>query len=412
MTSKGSVRQRHSRRCPSTTHKCHGPWYWHVDLGVDPVTGKRLRQTKSGYRTRRDAQEALDQFTAQMAITGGRSQGLTVGRWLDQWLASLHRVSPTTMARYEGIVRLHLKPLIGHLMLVDLSPEDIDSLLIARISQPTYRPEGRQGNRYANQSGLTSAGVNRIFGVLRASLGIAAKRRLITWNPAIAVEPPKETNKPGVAWTPAEAAAFLDCVATDRLYALWHLVLLTGTRRGELCGLRWDYLDLENRVWYVKTARVQVRGTIFEKAPKSKAGTRTIYLDQETVEVLKAHRIRQTEERLAAGPAWIDSGYVFVQPDGRPLSPEVVSRTWRDLVGQSDLPNARLHDGRHTSTTTAIIYAGLPEQVMIERVGHAKVETNRRYQQVHEPVHRNAAEAIAAQYRRHRQSPSPGAAHG
>lgn len=240
------------------------------------------------------------------------------------------------------------------------------------------------------------------------SLGVAAKRRLITYSPATVVTPPTERNKSGTAWTPAEAAKFLDAVAEHRLYAAWHLVLIGGARRSEIAGATWELLDLDTGVWYVQNAHVQVGGTVHAKQPKSAAGLRTVYLDEETVAVLRAHRAQQTKERLAAGPRWVDSGHVFTTRTGAPIPPDRLTTAWRTLATKSGLPIIRLHDGRHTSNTTASVYAGVGDQVLIERVGHAGLDVNRRYRHAHEQVHRQAAEAIAAEYRQHRRNGDPG----
>lgn len=416
LTARGSVHQRHTRRCPRpedgsrgyAEHKCRGPWAWHLDLGDDPVTGKRVQRTGSGYVTMREAATALEVARARLAITGGRSEGMTVGAWLDSWLTSLHTASPTTIARYESTIRLHLRPLLGGLQLAVLAPEDIDRL-IAVVSDPVYAPSGRTSARYASQQGLSSASINRIYDTLRSALAVATRRRLIPWNPASVVTPPPERNQRGTAWTPAEAAQFLDASTGHRLYAAWHLVLLAGARRGEIAGATWDAVDLDGKVWSLETARVQVGGTVYEKSPKTAAGTRRVYLDAETVQVLRGHRRRQAEERLAAGPGWEDSGRLFVTRIGTPIPPGSLTASWRAACLAAGLPVIRLHDGRHTSVTAASEHSGVSDQVLIERVGHSQVTTNRRYRHVHEESHRQAAERIAETYRQYRR-PGPDAA--
>jgi len=233
VSSQGSVRQRHNARCPvdlaggHTPHRCRGTWWWVLDLGPDPLTGKRRQPSKSGFATRREAQVDLAAARATLAVTGGRGAGLTVGAWLDDWLASLHTASPTTIARYEGILRLHLKPILGQLLLADLAPEHVDRLL-RTVASPGYVAPGLDRRHQATAGPQSSASVKRIFAVLRRALVVAARRRLIPWNPAAAVEPPEETNKPGTAWTPEQAGRFLDSTNGERLGAAWRLALTTG----------------------------------------------------------------------------------------------------------------------------------------------------------------------------------------
>ncbi len=95
-----------------------------------------------------------------------------------------------------------------------------------------------------------------------------------------------------------------------------------GLRRGEGAGLRWDDVDLERREMAIRRTRVVVGWEVQVSEPKTRSSRRTVSLDPTTVNVLRAHRARQIEERLAWGPAWQDSGYVFCSEDGQPVHPQ------------------------------------------------------------------------------------------
>ena len=144
-------------------------------------------------------------------------------------------------------------------------------------------------------------------------------------------------------------------------------------RRGELLGLRWRDVDLSaGRLEVVETrtvADVEVIGP-----PKTSAGARVLGLDAETVAVLTAWRKRITTERLAAGPAWTDSGRVFVDELGIPPHPETVTGWWATAVKRAGVPRIRLHDARHTAATLAL-RAGVPVKVVTQRLGHSNVST-------------------------------------
>jgi hypothetical protein len=155
----GTLRQRHTRRCPRNSnpdgtagrgwapHKCRGAWEWTVDLGEDPLTGKRRQRTKGGYPTRAEAKAALEEYQDRTRITRGRSEVLTVAAWLDQWLASRHDLAATSTARHEAEIRLHLTPMLGPIRLVELAPEHIDRML-ATLMDPNYaRRAGRGSTR-------------------------------------------------------------------------------------------------------------------------------------------------------------------------------------------------------------------------------------------------------------------------
>lgn len=396
----GSYRQRHLRRCPRNPdgpgwapHKCRGRWQWTVDLGPDPITGKRRQETRGGYLTLAEAKDGLDGYRDTLRITGGRGEAVTVAAWLDSWLAGRHDLAPTTRARYESAIRLHLTPLLGRIRLPELTPEHVDRL-IAVLADPAYAPPGRSGNRYRAQAGLSSASVNRIVDVLQAGLNAAVRRRLIAWSPMVAVTPPEEVNEPGQAWTPEQTKAFLEHAQDDRWLVAWRLVLLAGARRGEIAGMRWSDIDLDDGLWIIATNRVQVSGRVYEKSPKAKR-PRVVYLDDATVSILRAHRAQQRRDRLAWGSGWTDSGRVVTREDGTEVQPEALSRRWRQLVAASGLPPIRLHDGRHTAATIGSVWAGVDDTTMRDRIGHASAAVAERYRHPHEAVSRDAARRIA-----------------
>jgi integrase len=164
---------------------------------------------------------------------------------------------------------------------------------------------------------------------------------------------------------------------------MWVLFLARGPRRGELAGLRWEDTDLDaGRMRLGMHTRVSVGGRVVESDAKTSAGRRSIPLDEGLIAVLRAHRKRQLEERLAWGEAWTDTGYVFTREDGLPLHPESISQHWDRLVERLGLPRIRLHDARHTAATL-MLEDGTPVKVASEMLGHSRASiTQDTYQHV------------------------------
>ena len=119
-------------------------------------------------------------------------------------------------------------------------------------------------------------------------------------------------------------------------------------RRGELLGLQWPDVDLGRARVAVHRSLVTVGHEVIVSEPKTAKGRRSVALDPATVAALKTWRKHQTAERLAWGPAWTDSGFVFTREDGRPLHPREVTRAFSRHVLAAGLPVVRLHDLRHT----------------------------------------------------------------
>ena len=147
-------------------------------------------------------------------------------------------------------------------------------------------------------------------------------------------------------------ALFLRAADADEYAALWRLALLTGLRRGELLGLKWEDLDLEKR-------RLSVRRTYSRAAdgnwalgtPKTRGGRRAVALPLSAVDALRAHRRQQAELRLQVGGAYHDQGFVFATPEGKPLHVNSLLGRFKKLVREAGVPALRFHDLRHTAAT-------------------------------------------------------------
>jgi integrase len=134
-------------------------------------------------------------------------------------------------------------------------------------------------------------------------------------------------DRPAVAvWTADQHPTFHGPVGDESLFAFWWLTALRGLRRGEMCGLRWTDIELDQGVLTIERNRTTAGYTIVEGDPKTPAGRRAVALDKRTVQVLRAHRRRQFDQRAQAaadGTLWHESGYVFIRADGQPINPNL-----------------------------------------------------------------------------------------
>ena len=156
----------------------------------------------------------------------------------------------------------------------------------------------------------------------------------------------------------------------DRSGHLWYLAL-SGLRRSEIAGLRWEDVDLGAGTITVMRNRVQAgAGNVVEGAPKTRSSRRTLPLDDGLVSVLRRASVRYAQERLALGAAHADSGYVAVNEAGEPYTPDTLTRMWHRLTKAAGVHPIRLHDARH-SCGTALHLRGVPLAVIAKWLGHA-----------------------------------------
>ena len=156
-----------------------------------------------------------------------------------------------------------------------------------------------------------------------------------------------------------------------RFEVLYLVTLFTGLRRGEVCGLTWDCVDLDRGTILINKQLQQVPGHSgeFRLTPTKNGKGRMITPAGFVVEALKRHKVRQTEARLKAGPLWQEEGLVFTDEVGHRLSPNTVYHNYKRLVASIGLPEARLHDLRHTYAVDSL-RAGDDIKTVQSNLGH------------------------------------------
>jgi len=389
-----------SRRRGSITGNKTDGYQFCVDVGR--VNGKRRRTRHRGFRTRAEAQIALNE------VLGHQSDGTFIqphkdrlGVYLEEWLEAIEKtVAPSTHSSYRQKVRLHVIPHLGDMRLADLDGMSFNRLYGGLLS------DGRRDGT----GGLAPRTVRYIHTILHRALKDAVRWGRLYRNPVDLADPPRQASlrdSDPSTWSAGEVLEFLEhCSAEgDRYLPLWGLLATTGMRRGESLGLRWSDLDLHAGVASIVQTVIAVDHRVEFSKPKTASGNRSINLDAETVRLLRRQKLGQTEERLLVGSGWANHDLVFTKPDGTPLHPERVSREFqrrierinRDRQDDDKLTRIRLHDLRHTWATLAM-QSGIPPKVVQERLGHSRISiTLDIYSHVSPGMQQEAADLIASQ---------------
>ncbi len=358
-------------------HRCKGSWQWVLEYGRDS-TGRRLQTSKAGFPTKAAAQTAL-QEAVHTLMTDVNVTAVTVGQYLETWLDGKHALKPKTVSLYRDMTTNYLIPNLGQVRLLELRAHHLDRMYVNVAS-------GRRGRL------LSPSTIRRIHAVLRSALNTAVKRRLIPYSPAEHIELAPENPKRPKPWTAAQCWDFLERITDDRLADLYRLILVTGMRRGEAIGLRWEDVDLDHTCLCIVQQITEVRGKSVVGTPKTKRGTRVVPIDASTATMLSRRKAAQDLERIAWGQAWNATGLVFTREDGRPLRPEYATRHFQALAQTAGLPTIRLHDLRHVNASLALA-AGVQMKVVSERLGHSQISvTADLYTHVVETVARAAAD--------------------
>jgi integrase len=326
-----------------------------IDAGHDPQTGKR-RQIRRRFTTETAARDELAKVAGGVKTgTYVHSSKLTVDQACEAWLASKHSLKPSTLAGH----RVSLQPLrdeLGRVEVQKLSKADLDSL-VGRLRRGEV--DGRKP--------WTPRSCNYLLYLATAILDDQVKQGNVVRNVARLVDRVAGDPQKFRTLTTAEMFRILDHECRDR--HLWALALY-GLRRGEIAGLRWTNVNLKDKTIRIAENRVATGGEITLGTPKSKASNRTLPMPDEVVELLKAARKRQTEERLKLGEDYGAGEYVASDESGQPYHPNLLTFRWGKLLDDLGIRRVRLHDARH-SCATLMHLRGVPVAVIAAWLGHA-----------------------------------------
>lgn len=359
----GSIRQRKD-----------GSWEARYTIGRDS-DGKQIQKSiygKTRPQVAKKLTKALNDINLGIYVEPSK---ITVSSWLDTWLEEYKKpsIKPKTYESYEVLVRKHIKPNLGNILLRDLRPEQVQKLYNDKAKE--YSPR---------QAEL-------IHVVLHSALDQAIENDLIIKNATNATKRPKRVKKEPRVLTPEEQEILIKAMKGDRLEAAFIVALFTGLRRGEILGLKWQDISLKDKTLRVARTLCRIKDfeaketeakTKLEFGPvKTAKGNRGIPLLDGVVAILKAHKKRQAAEKLRLGEGYKDNDLVFCNEFGKPLDPRRLKESLDTIVEKAGLKKVNIHALRHTFATRGL-ENGIELRVMQELLGHATIAMTADYSHV------------------------------
>ena len=273
----------------------------------------------------------------------------------------------TTIADYRSMTK-RIYPEIGHIKLKNLQAHHLNTLY-AHLMQDGVNQ--RTGGKLSNKTVLR---YHRFISIVLAQ---AVKESIIPFNPAARAEPPKAEKKEAKYLQSADIAAILEALNSEPIKwkTLVHLLLITGARRGEIIGLKWDKVDFDNnRIYICNTISYTPDRGVYESTPKTESSKRYVSLPVETMQLLKQYRAWQIQERFRMGEYFVNQGFVFSQDNGSPMHPDSVGKWLTKFCKRHGLPHVNPHAFRHTMASM-LYYNGMDSVSISKRLGHAQVST-------------------------------------
>ena len=360
-------------------------WEARLDLPRGP-DGKRRQKTVTG-RTRADVVKRLRAAQDALKKTGvAADDEITVKGYLEQWISGplamrvrSGKIKDSTAEGYETNLKAYVVPHVGHCKLAKLTADHVEHMITA-LEEKGY-----------------SANTQRLA---RTTLGMAlqsavARGRLPNNVARLAEAPQVRSSKTKKVMSPAQLEAVLEAIKNDRLRGLWWFLALTGCRKGEALGLLWSNVDLEAGLVTIASTLKRTRRQLVRDTTKTAWSTRTLTLPPQLVRELKAHRVRQAAEKIAAEGYWTGD-YVFTTKVGSPIDVRNALRSWKNVLDRSGVGHFTIHNLRH-SLATRMRELGVPLEDIADWLGHANVSiTKQFYADVTPLIMARTAEQIAA----------------
>ncbi len=416
-----------------------------------PATGMTERQIqKAVQRAAADFERSIEQ-----GYTLDNRQ--TFAEYADYVLNLKERtgIKPKTIDRYRDLLE-RINQAIGHIKLTDLRPQHLNSFY-KNLAEPGIRIGGDSAESkidiavWLKQNNISRSKLSELSGVSAPTVGVAVKgesikaekaqaiakamgkkvdevfrikknmdplaektilehhrlistvlaqaekEMLVPYNAAAKATPPKSQKKLPNYFQPETVSAILD--ALDREPLKWqlitHLLIVTGCRRGEIMGLKWEKVDFENNRVKIDSELITTRSKgVFESTTKT-SDIRYLALPQETMRLLKLHKREQLRLQLLNGDRWQHTGYVFTRDNGDRMNPDSITGWLNDFSARHGLPHINPHAFRHT-VASVLLGNGTDIVTVSKQLGHASVTTTENfYSHIIEENKAKAADCIA-----------------
>ena len=337
-----------------------GRWEGRYVVGYDdkglPITKNVLAKTKLECT----AKLAQLRDTLKEPAPDQPKPGILLVDWLDLWYQGYKKpnLRPNTQMSYERRIYQHITPTLGQIQLDKLTTADIQEFYVS------LKKSGRLIRADLYGEGLSDQTVRGIHTTLHAALDKAVEENLIFRNPSDGCKLPSAKPREMKVLMPEEIQRLLIQAREDGCYELLLLELSTGLRRGEICALQWNDLNLKTGALQVERQVHRVRGKLVVSPPKTTAGRRTVLLPAPVLHVMK-------EYRKTVYSRWMFPSSV---KEDSPMDPSAVQKRLQTVLERADCKRLRFHDLRHTFATASLEH-GMDVKTLSTIIGHVSSST-------------------------------------
>ncbi len=356
--------------------KRNGKWAYVISLSYDPIKGKYPQKWRSGFETKKAAQEALIMDLTKLEDEL-KAPSLTVSEYLALWLEQSikGKRAPNTERNYRNSINNYINKAFGDLPLDQLAPKHIENL----YTELTTR--------------LSSSSVHTVHRTLRAALNRAVKLEYLKTSPMTRVDVPSLHTGRRSTLSPQQAKLLMGWMKDHYpvSYIGIYLAVFTGMRRGEICGLQWRDIEWEKNSILILRTRQRIGGEQIIGKPKTDLSSRSIPVSEGVINFLKSWKAKR-EARV--GEELHPEDWLLTQLEGFPIDPDTLTHDLHKAEKALNLPLVSFHDLRHTHATI-MLEAGVDLKTVSERLGHSSIRvTGDVYAHVTNKMHKEAVERL------------------
>lgn len=343
---KGYVRKRGSK------------WSYTVDIGRDPLTGKRKQKTKSGFDTKKAASAALTELLAEVNRgTWIEPQNIMVKDFAWEWFENYqYSLRATTAYMYKSKIKNYIVPFFLKYKVQEVKPihgQAFSKKLLGAFKSPDT--------------------AHKTLAIAKLIFNHAVNLELIHKNPLNNITI-KIKKKEVSTWTFEELNRFLEVAKADNpfYYRIYVIAAFTGMRKGEILGLSRINVDFKENIISVKQSVAETKEKGVHIGPvKTPASIREIKIDDFVSSILKEQIKENNVMRLKLGSNYQDNGLIFCHPDGKIFRPTGINRPFRRFIKLSGVKYIRFHDMRHTHASLSLFVLKVNAKLVADRLGHS-----------------------------------------